>query len=112
MFGVGALLDSYRRDNEREADALGMKYMYRGGYNPSGMVGLMDMLKGLSKSKPNVIELMFATHPMSEERYQTAVKTSQSKSKYKSAKKFPLYRERYMDHTAKLRTLKPAIDEM
>ena len=112
MFGVRALLASYSRDNEREADALGMKYMYRGGYNPSGMVGLMDMLKGLSKSKPNTIELMFATHPMSEERYQTAVKTSQSKSKYKSAETFPLHRERYMDHTAKLRILKPAIDEM
>jgi predicted Zn-dependent protease len=75
MVGVGALLASYSRDNEREADALGMKYMFRGGYNPSGMVGLMDMLKGLSKSKPNIIELMFATHPMSKERYQTAVKT-------------------------------------
>lgn len=110
MVGVGALLASYSRDNEREADALGMEYMFRARYSPNGIVGLMDMLKGLSKYKPSTIELMFATHPMSEERYQTAVETS--RSKYKSAEVFPLYRERYMDHTAKVRALKPAIEEM
>ena len=110
MVGVGALLASYSRDNEREADALGMEYMFRARYSPKGMVGLMDMLKGLSKYKPSTIELMFATHPMSEERYQTAVETS--RSKYKSAEILPLYRERYMDHTAKVRALKPAIEEM
>ncbi len=110
MIGVGALLASYSRDNEREADALGMEYMFRAGYSPKGMIGLMDMLRGLSRRKPSVIELMFATHPMSDERYQTAVKTS--RSKYQSAEIFPLYRERYMDNTAKVRSLKPAIDEM
>jgi len=110
MISVGALLASYSRDNEREADALGMEYMFRARYSSKGMIGLMDMLKGLSKYKPSTIELMFATHPMSEERYQTAVETS--RSKYKSAEVFPLYRERYMDHTAKVRALKPAIEEM
>jgi len=110
MISVGALLASYSRDNEREADALGMEYMFRARYSPKGMVRLMDMLKGLSKYKPSTIELMFATHPMSEERYQTAVETS--RSKYKSAENLPLYRERYMDHTAKVRALKPAIEEM
>jgi len=110
MISVGALLASYSRDNEREADALGMEYMFRAGYNPNGMVGLMDMLKGLSRRTPSIIELMFATHPMSDERYQTAVETS--RSKYKSAEIRPLYRERYMDYTAKVRALKPAIKEM
>jgi len=110
MISVGALLASYSRDNEREADALGMEYMFRARYSPKGMIGLMDMLKGLSRRKPSIIELMFATHPMSDERYQTAVETS--RSKYKSAEILPLYRERYMDHTAKVRALKPAIEEM
>jgi len=110
MVGVGALLASYSRDNEREADALGMEYMFRAGYNSRGMIGLMDMLKGLSRRKPSIIELMFATHPMSDERYQTAVQTS--RSQYKSSEVLPLHRERYMDHTAKVRALKPAIEEM
>ncbi len=110
MVGAGALLASYSRDNEREADALGMEYMVRTEYSPKGMIGLMDMLRSQSKHKPSTIELMFATHPMSEERYQTTVKTVHSK--YKSAENLPLYRERYMDNTSKLRTLKPAIEEM
>jgi predicted Zn-dependent protease len=107
---AGALLAKYSRDDERQADALGMEYMVRSNYNTKGMVGLMDVLRSLSKRKPNAIELMFSTHPMSEERYQTAVETSGTK--YESAKKFPLHRERYMDHTAKLRAIKGAIGEM
>jgi len=110
QIGAGALLASYSRSNEREADALGMEYMVQSGYSAEGMVGLMDLLQSLGKHKPNAIELMFATHPMSDERYQTAVQTANTK--YKAAKSKPLYRERYMDHTAKLRALKGAIDEM
>ncbi|MFC1825601.1 M48 family metalloprotease, partial [Thermodesulfobacteriota bacterium] len=110
MVGAGALLASYSRDNEREADALGMKYMVRTEYNPQGMIGLMDVLRGLSRKEPSAIELMFATHPMSEERYQTAKENAEKN--YRLAKNLPLYRERYMDHTSRLRTLKGAIEEM
>jgi predicted Zn-dependent protease len=109
-FAAGALLAKYSRDNEREADSLGMEYMVRSGYSPDGMVGLMDMLRSTSKHKPNAIEMMFASHPMSEERYQTVVRAAADK--YRSAKAHPLYRERYMDHTAKLRAKKGAIEEM
>jgi predicted Zn-dependent protease len=104
----GALLASYSRENEREADALGMEYMVKSGYSPKGMVGLMDMLNSTGKHKPNAIELMFATHPMSEERYQTVVRSAATK--YKSAEIQPLYRQRYMDNTAKLRAQKGAIE--
>jgi predicted Zn-dependent protease len=107
---AGALLAKYSRDDERQADALGMEYMVRDNYNAKGMVGLMDVLRSLSKRKPNAIELMFATHPMSEERYQTAVETAGTK--YESSKSFLVHRERYMDHTAKLRAIKGAIEEM
>jgi len=110
QIGAGALLASYSRDNERQADALGMQYMVRSGYSSDGMVGLMDMLNGLGKRKPSAIELMFATHPMSEERYQTVVQSAASQ--YESAKGQPLFRERYLDHTAGLRAHKGAIEEM
>jgi predicted Zn-dependent protease len=106
----GALLASYSRDNEREADALGMKYMVDADYGSDGFVGLMDMLNSLSKSKPSAAELLFATHPMSDERYQTAVKEAQTT--YKSVQKKPLYRERYMDNIAKLRAQKSAIEQI
>jgi predicted Zn-dependent protease len=107
---AGALLASYSRDNERQADALGMEYMVQSGYSPEGLIGLMDMLKSMGKHQPSAIELMFATHPMSQERYQTAVQTAETK--YKAANQNPLYRERYMDYTAGLRAKKGAIDQM
>jgi len=110
QIGAGALLASYSRDNERQADSLGMEYMVQSGYSCQGMVGLMDMLNSMGKQKPSAIELMFATHPMSGERYQTAVQTAETK--YSVSKNNPLYRERYMDHTANLRTRKNAIEEM
>jgi len=107
---AGALLASYSRENERQADALGMEYMVQSGYSSEGMVGLMDMLNSMGQQRPNAIELMFATHPMSQERYQTAVQTAETK--YKAAKKNPRYRERYLDTTAGLRAQKDAIDQM
>ena len=110
MLGAGILLASYSRDNEREADALGMEYMVRAGYSPEGLVGLMDMLRGMSRRKPGVIELMFATHPMSDERYNTAKTASQGR--YKTALNLPVHRDRYMDHTAGLRKIRGAIEEM
>ena len=107
MLGSGALLASYSRDNERQADDLGLEYMVKAGYSPEGMVGLMDMLKSMSDHKVSSADLLFATHPMSSERYQTAVKTAEDK--YKAAKSNPLHRERYMDNTAGLRKVKNAI---
>ena len=110
MLGAGALLAHYSRDNERQADALGLEYMVKAGYNPNGFVGLMDTLRNTSKHEPSAIELMFSTHPMSDERYSTAVQTVQTK--YRHAQNLPFYRERYMDHTAKLRAMKEAIQAM
>lgn len=104
MLGAGALLASYSRDNEREADYLGMKYMIKSGYGTEGIVQLMTILNDLHKEKSNAVSLLFATHPMSQERYDTAV--SRGNSEFSYAKGRPLNRERYMDNTAGLRKLK------
>ena len=110
QISAGALLAKYSRDNEREADALGMQYMVGAGYGSEGFVGLMEMLNSMSKHKSTTVDLLFATHPMSQERFDTAVQTANTK--YKSASKGPLYRERYMDHTSRLRAQKGAIQEI
>lgn len=107
--GGGALLAHYSRENEREADALGLEYMNKAGYNPEGMLDLMDMLNSQSKSKPNALELMFATHPMSSERLANTKQALQTTYRDSAAK--PRQKERYMDNTARLRALRPAIAE-
>lgn len=105
--GAGALLAHYSRDNERESDKLGMAYMTRTGYNPDGMTGLMDVLRSKNKSNPSAMDLMFSTHPPGEERFQTARRrAAEQYAEYRDA---PFHRERFMDETAPLHRLKPAI---
>lgn len=108
QIGASALLAKYSRDNEREADALGLDYMVAGGYNPEGMAGLMNLLRGGAQEKPNLLETMFSSHPMSEERYQTAKRAAESK--YAAQRNRPAKRESYMDHTAGLRRIQPAVE--
>ncbi len=108
--GTGLLLARYSRDNEREADALGLGYLVKAGYSPQGMVDLMDLLKGLSRGRSNAVETLFATHPMSDERYQTTV--AQVDSQYAASRGLPLNRDAYMDRTAALRAKRGAIEAL
>lgn len=105
--GASALLAGYSRNDERQADALGLDYMTRAGYNPDGMVNLMDMLRSQHKEQPSLLQTMFSSHPMSDERYATAER--EAHDAYGSFRGKKLSRERYMDHTAGLRTIAPAI---
>ncbi|WP_320009353.1 M48 family metalloprotease [Maridesulfovibrio sp.] len=107
--GAGMLLASYSRSDERQADSLGMQYMDNADYDPEGMVGLMEELNKLNKSKPSFVQQMFASHPMSSERYATAVK---KRDTVYADSKGKLLRERFMDNTASVRRIKPAIIEM
>jgi tetratricopeptide (TPR) repeat protein len=82
-----------------------MEYMVGAGYSPQGMVGLMDVLRSMSRRQPSAIEAMFSSHPMSTERYDTAV--ARSRTRFGGSQSLPVYRERYMDSTARLRRLAP-----
>jgi beta-barrel assembly-enhancing protease len=101
MVGQGVFLATYSRDNEREADSLGNQYMVNAGYSTYGFVGLMELLNSMSKGHNASAEMLFATHPMGSERYQTAIQMAQTK--YIQSKSLPLNKERYMDRTASLR---------
>ncbi|MEW6645765.1 MAG: M48 family metalloprotease [Pseudomonadota bacterium] len=107
--GASALLASYSRDNEREADALGQEYMARGGYPATGMVRLHQLLVDQEKHEPSLLETMFSSHPMSTERRNTARELANTR--YAASKKADPQRERFMDSTASLRKLKSTIDE-
>lgn len=108
--GAGVLLASYSRDQEREADALGLEYSTRSGYSPEGFIDLMSMLNDLSGSADHSqVDLLFSTHPMSRERYDTAVAEVRT-GRYDRTR--PIHRERYMDNIKSLRTMAPAIEAM
>lgn len=65
VFGLFSL--GYSRSNEFEADSKGLKYMYKAGYNPLGMVGVMKVLQGMSGYENKLTEF-FQTHPMTSTR--------------------------------------------
>lgn len=106
--GASALLASYSRDNEREADALGQEYMVRAGYPAAGMTRLHGLLVKESREKPSLLETMFSSHPMSSERLAAA--QSLAETKYAASLKANPQRERFMDNTAPMRRIKPTID--
>ncbi len=108
--GAGALLAHYSRDNEREADALGMRYMTITGYSPEGMVQLMELLMRSNRREPNALQVMFSTHPMSSERLANA--RNAIAEYYGGQQGQAINRERYMDETAALRRVKPMLNTL
>lgn len=108
QLGASALLARYSRDNEREADALGQRYLVEAGYPASGMVRLHQVLVDQSREQPSLIETMFSSHPMSAQRLETARLLAESD--YAASARAPAQRERYMDRTARLRALAPTIE--
>ncbi|MCX5752623.1 MAG: M48 family metallopeptidase [Candidatus Krumholzibacteria bacterium] len=67
MAATGGFL-KYSRKDEHEADELGAKYLYAAGYDPRGMVDLLNKLKGLETTEPTKFDTWFMTHPATSER--------------------------------------------
>jgi len=66
------VLLKYSRDDEYQADELGVKYAAKAGYNPWGMVELLTLLKAMEESEPGRFQEMFQTHPLSSNRIERA----------------------------------------
>lgn len=65
---AGGAMASYGRDAEREADELGVRYMYEAGYDPNGMVQMFQELLAERNSRPNAVQRFFSSHPLTESR--------------------------------------------
>jgi beta-barrel assembly-enhancing protease len=59
---------AFSRANEREADHLGLQYMYKAGYDPTAFVDFFEKIETLEKKKPGSIAKVFMTHPMTDDR--------------------------------------------
>jgi len=105
--GASLLLSSYSRENEREADALGQRYMVQAGYPADGMTRLHALLVGGEEREPGLLQTMFSSHPMSRERRDTA--DFEARTTHMNSLKAPRQRECFMDRTAPMRAIKPTI---
>jgi predicted Zn-dependent protease len=68
--GAGLWLLGYSRSQELEADALGMRYMVRQGYNPIGTRQVMEILAKVDRN--GAPPEFFSTHPHPESRIKQA----------------------------------------
>jgi len=63
---------SYSRDDERQADTLGFKYMEESRFNPAGMITVMKRLEKLAPVGTDAVPPYLLTHPAGPERVSTS----------------------------------------
>jgi beta-barrel assembly-enhancing protease len=66
--GASAAFLKFSRNDEREADRLGVRNLYAASYNPVGMLTFFRKLGEVQKSQPGQLETFFSTHPNLAER--------------------------------------------
>ena len=62
----------FTRGMEKQADALGLEYLYRSGYDPLAFVDFFERIGTLEKTKPALVARVLSTHRMTAGRIRTA----------------------------------------
>ena len=64
----------FSRDAEKEADFLGLQYMYKAGYDPNSYVTFFERIQADEKRRPGTIPKVFSTHPPTPDRIENTQK--------------------------------------
>lgn len=64
----------FSRDAEREADFLGIQYLFKAGYDPNSYITFFERIQADEKRRPGSISKVFSTHPLTPDRIATAQK--------------------------------------
>jgi len=67
-FAIPLSFLQFSREHEREADYLGLEYMYKAGYDPNAFVTFFEKIEADEKHQPGTIPKVFSTHPPTPER--------------------------------------------
>ncbi len=100
--GLGLLNLKYSRDQESQSDELGMEYAVRAGYNPNGVVQLLEVLQDSHEREPSALEGMFLTHPLTSSRIRDAKETLSREYPEWSPRTDSFFAERFKSKTERL----------
>ena len=67
-FVTNGIFLKFSRDDEREADRVGLDLMRRAGWDTRGMVELFEILQREAKRNPGSVEIFFSSHPSPQDR--------------------------------------------
>ena len=90
---INLAMNGYSRANEREADRLGLIYEYRAGYNPQGILQVMEILRGIHHGRVSSWQRFLMDHPPPQERIRLL--ESYLRRLPPQALKYPFYRREY-----------------
>ncbi len=68
QLGAGGAFAKFSRDDEREADRVGIDFVVRAGIDPRGVPAMFRTLLAERQNKPGALDAMFSTHPLAEDR--------------------------------------------
>lgn len=74
-FAIPMTFLKFSREFEKQADFLGVQYLYKAGYDPASMVRFFERLKAAQKRKRSKVAAAFGTHPLTEKRIEIVQKT-------------------------------------
>jgi len=97
QLGVGMLFLSFSRDNERQADALGVEYAVRAGYDGKELAGFFETLERMNPgSDRSGLPGWFSTHPSPEDRVAAVRREAGEWQKRLGIKDLKVNREAYL----------------
>jgi len=65
---------SFSRGFEKEADFLGLQYMYKAGYDPNAYITFFERVQADEKRRPGTIPKLFSSHPPTPDRIENTQK--------------------------------------
>ncbi len=74
QFAIPMAFLQFTRTDEREADYLGLQYMYEAGYDPNAFVSFFEKVAADEKKQPGTVPKIFSTHPPTPDRIEASQK--------------------------------------
>lgn len=94
---------SFSRSFEKEADYLGVQYLYKAGYDPQAFISFFERIQKQEKKKPGTLAKAFANHPQTPSRIK--------KSQQEIATILPA-REQYILTTSEFEEVKARLEDI